>query len=160
MANLMKRLAGPYFDFLVGPEGGWWERCHPKRRTMVLKKECIHNPDAVRVSISVIELVADCFASSHQRFNYYGDTEYSGEHLAALIVCLSERLEAVRACKWKREFDALTSDMFRSDCEQHLARRHRHWRYICRQTVECLDEALRRAVDATTPGKALLVLGV
>ena len=160
MANLLKRLSGPYFDFLVGPQGEWYTRCHPKRRTMVLKKECFHNRDAICVPMDVMELAADCLSVSHPRFNYYGDTEYTGENLEALIACLSARVDALRFCRCKREFDALTPDIFKESCRQHLARRHRYWHRVRNQAVACLDEVLRYAQDAQRPENALLVLGV
>lgn len=124
-----------------------------------VEEECIGNPDAVRVAMAVMELATDCLTFSHPRFNYYGVTEYSGENLNALVTRLSARNDALRACRWKREFDLLTPDISTGDCEQCLARRHRHWRHVRSQAVGCLDELLECAREAERPGKALLVLG-
>ena len=159
-ARLVPKLGGPYFDFLVVAPDEYWERRHPKRKATRIKPEYYHHPEALRVPLCVVSVAVACFMRAHPDFNYYGDTEFGGEFLGRLITELSAQVEVIQACKWKREFGALVTEMFSYDCAQSVGPWQRHWPRIREEVAEAISNIVERANTAVRDDKVLLVLGV
>lgn len=158
--RLVPKLHGPDFDFLVVAPDEYWEYIHPKRRTRQIKAQYYHHPDALCVPDCVVSLAVPCFTRSHKEFNYYGDTEYGGQALETLIAELGEFAQTVRACCWKREFAALTSELFVGYCSDSIGGWQKHWPRVRDEVADVFLEIAALAKQAKQENKALLVFGI
>ena len=159
-ARLVPKLGGPYFDFLVVAPDEYRERTRPNRKATRIKPEYFHHPEALRVSDCVVGVAVDCFLRAHSHFDYHGETEFGGESLERLITELSAQVEVIQACKWKREFGALVTDLFSYDCAQSVGPWQRHWPRIREEVAEAISNIVERANTAVRDDKVLLVIGV
>ena len=160
MLRLIPRLRGPFLDFIVVASGEYLERIHPKRRTLEIKREYFRHPDALRVPLCVFMVANACFERTHPQFCYYRATEFAGELLECLIAELRALVEAIQACKWKREFGALIPKLFADDFADQFGCWQGCWPCVRDELAQAIGTVLECAVQAKEADKALLVIGI
>jgi hypothetical protein len=160
MTNLISKLNGPYFSFLLSEPDEIWERRGKVRRIVGIKAEYFHHPDALVLPNCLISLVTTSFEKSHPKFNYYGYTVYHVETLECLIEELKLQITAIESCKDREEFGRVLTELFVIDCSDCLGGWQKHWPEIKQQSVEAVNKVIFLAEKGKAELKALLVLGV
>jgi hypothetical protein len=82
--NCTRTRMGLYFTILAVESDMIYERRGRIQRTVGIRPQWHHHPDAIRVPESVFSRFSDAFRTAHPEFNYYGPTEYKGQDTARL----------------------------------------------------------------------------
>lgn len=158
MAKLLSKLGGPYFDFLVVSVGQCWQDAGVEAPE--LRKEYYHHPGSLRVQDAILSVFIQAFVQSCPHFDYYGSTEYVGEDLARLRRALLARIQAVSACRARRQLKTELTELFTSYCDSDLGDWLPTWRRVRNELASCAHQVLRLVEQAEREQRALLSLGV
>jgi hypothetical protein len=159
-SQMISKLKGPYFSFLLAERDAFWERRGRVQRIVGIKPEYYHQPDALHLPDCVISFVATSFERAHPRFNYYGYTVFESETLDRLIGELRFKVEVIMSCQDLLEFGRLPTELFVACCEESIGGWQKHWPEIKEEVVGAINRIILSAERAKQESKVLLVLGV
>jgi len=160
MGELLKQLAGPYFDFLIVEKDKLWERRGRVQRVVGIKSEYFHHPQALRLPDCVISIFVEALKLSHEKFFYHGDTIYEAAQLTNLIAQLQSQIERIKSCQDKAAFDALLTELFIGYCDDAFQGWQDPWEPLKGELIKCVKQIIEKARSAQSESKELLVLGV
>ena len=120
MTNLINKLNGPYFSFVLAEKDEYWERRGKVQRIVGIKSEYYHRPDALDLPDCIISLVVASFERSDPEFAYHGVTVYESKTLDRLIGELRFQAEAIDSCKDTHGFRGMLTELFVAYCKDSL----------------------------------------
>jgi hypothetical protein len=157
MTDLLKKLPGTHFDFLVVASG---ERAGKGRRIAGVEQEYFHHPDALRIPDAIVGLVSHCFRQAHPSFNYYGPTTFHNENLNELLHSLASWMKRNRSCNSEAEFRGSLNDYFIEETQAIIESWDEQWLVVRDELSAAVLEIYNCARSARRKKRALLVLGV
>jgi hypothetical protein len=159
MTTVLRKVRGPYFDFLL-TNGDHWERAGKNQRIKGIKSEFFHHPDSLRISDAIVGQVVECFSRANPIFNYYGPSEYRNSNLDELLHHLEEWISRCRSCKAAADFEHLLMPHFLEELKTLVGNWDQRWLTVRNEFAATIDKIVDKARQAKDERKTLLVLGI